>query len=95
MTTSIVSKDSEMTLNEQNMLLNQLSRQQTNTTPLEKENTVMNAYREQMSDNRRYKQFVKDAHEAKQKSRDMVSMLMDHAKKTGDKKAVTTLMNKQ
>ena len=36
-----------------------------------------------------------DARQARSKSRGMVNKLLDHAKKTGDKKAVTSLQNKQ
>jgi hypothetical protein len=43
---------------------------------------------------KRYKEFVVDAHKAKNRSKNMVNRLMEHAVKTGDKKAVTTLRAK-
>ena len=49
------------------------------------------AHCNQITDNKRYKKFVSDARQARSKSRGMVNKLLDHAKKTGDKKAVTSL----
>ena len=40
---------------------------------------------------KRYKEFVANAHKAKTRSQTMVNKLMDYAIKTGDKLAVTTL----
>lgn len=58
------------------------------------EKDAITAYREGINDSKRYKEFTKAAHEAKQKSRAMVNKLMEHARKAGDKKAVTTLQCK-
>jgi len=43
---------------------------------------------------KRYKEFVVNAHKAKKRSKYMVNRLMDYAIKTGDKSAVTTLQAK-
>ena len=93
MTTSIVSKEEseeQHSLIEPTITMNQqASEGLTAPTPLGQDYTT--AYRESVIDNKRYKLFVTDAHKAKDKSVTMVNKLMEHAKKTGDKKAVTTL----
>ena len=44
--------------------------------------------------NKRYKEFVRDAHRAKEKSQGVVGRMMELAKKKGDSTAVTTLLHK-
>ena len=47
-----------------------------------------------MENTKRFKEFVDYAHKAKQKSGMMINRLIEHAVKTGDKKAVSILQAK-
>ena len=51
-------------------------------------------YQMQEHDKMRYKEFVTDAHKAKDRSSAMVNRLLERAQRQNDKKAVAILMDK-
>lgn len=57
--------------------------------------TRLESIKRGMESSKRYQQFVQDARKAREKSQNVVNKLIEHAIKTGDKEAVTTLKMKK